>query len=471
VRRALPCLTTRRAMVALLAVLGLAGGALLAPLASAVPGPGVGYDVSWPQCTSRSATTSKPLPQGGAFGIVGVNNGAPENYNPCFAEQYAWAVGSTPAAPALYVNAANPVGAGQKWTAYAGPQPCSTAADDVGCAYDYGYTWGTASPAHLDAIGTEVRPLRWWLDVELCSGCNPWRRDSAAGKAANAAVLAGMVAGLRTRPDRVADIGVYTTSYQWGAITAQNNGSPAAPGTDGLPVWYPVGSDGQSVAMGKCGLTATPTGGRVELVQWGDDGSPFDQDAACTPPVIMPSISTVLDGKPAGSGISVVGKATPGSPVTLYVADTFTAEKPVRVAVPDATGAWSATFSLGSNGYVTARDAAGAVTRPLAVSVKLGRTAVRGVGVNRLGACVTRLDGSTYPYKNGQQAILRGRLDRQVAFANVRPRGVNGYWSALVATPCGKPLTVKLTVAGLIRPGYIRFASDAQALVLLKPRR
>ena len=50
-----------------------------------------GYDVSWPQCTSRTSAQTKPLPGAPTYAIVGVNNGTIGTLNSCFAAEAAWA--------------------------------------------------------------------------------------------------------------------------------------------------------------------------------------------------------------------------------------------------------------------------------------------------------------------------------------------------------------------------------------------
>lgn len=459
----------------LLAVGGLLAALLVAPPASAEGGPGIGFDISWPQCSSRTSSTSAPLPQGAAFGIVGVNNGRPITGNPCFTEQYAWAATTTPKPPAFYVNTANPVGVGETWGVDPTPRPCSGAADDAGCAYDYGYFAARDAVQRVDAAGVEVRPLTWWLDVEVGAGGNKWRGD-AAGLPVNRAVLAGYVDGMRTRPDRVGTLGIYTNINLWKQVTGQVGGQPAAPATDGLPLWYPVGSDGQAKALEKCALTPTPNAGPVVLVQWVTRieslGRSFDHDQACGPDTVKVDITAVKDGGVAGSQVAVAGVGTPGTAVTLSVIDPFTAEKPVRVVVPDSKGVWSASFALGTNALLTARDDSSEASRPLAVAVKIGTVKVRGAGVDGRGLCRTRLDGTTFPFQPGQQAIVRGRLDKQVAYANVRKKGGSGTWTTMVMSRCGARADVKVTVAGVIRPSGLRFATDGRAgPVVLNPRR
>lgn len=453
--------------------------ATLAAASSTPPGarprevvdPTVGYDVSWPQCTTRSSPVTRALPASAAFGVVGVNGGAPENYNACFAEQYAWARDVAIARPALYANVANPVAAGQRWTAYAGPRPCSRAADDAGCAYDYGFTWGVAAVARLDAVGTEVRPLPWWLDVELCAGCNPWRTDSDAGRLANSASIAGAAAGLLTRPDRVGSVGIYTTGYQWKAITGQAGGLSVRPGTDGLPLWYPVGTDGRDVALAHCGDRATPNGGSVAMVQWLDATSAYDLDASCSP--LAPTIATVTQGAVAGQPVTVSGTAPVGGTLTVSVASFDRVLRPVGTVPVGSDGRWSYTRPFASNGSVAVVDSAGlSAGAPVSVSVKVGVRSVRPVGTDRAGRCVTRVDGTTFPYAPGQQVVLRGRRDAAVATVAVRQRGGSGAWSVTVAGTCRSIPDVKITVAGVMPGSGVRYAADTRtAAVALRPSR
>jgi hypothetical protein len=95
----------------------LAGGARVAERhaagtpATPVRGPAAwasqvtGFDVSYPQC-------GEALPSGQAFGIVAVNEGLPNNTNPCVADEISWAQvsagGSRQPRASLYVNTADP---------------------------------------------------------------------------------------------------------------------------------------------------------------------------------------------------------------------------------------------------------------------------------------------------------------------------------------------------------------------------
>ena len=467
----------RRLLTVLIAALA---GALAVPAAAlADGGPGVGFDISWPQCASRTSPQTGTLPSGAAFGIVGVNNGKPLTLNPCFGPQYAWAEQTTAQAPQVYVNTANPVAAGGHWGVDPTPRPCAGSdvpgqanSDDLGCGYDYGFYAARDAVADLDAAGIAPRAITWWLDVETG---NLWRSD-AVGKQVNLAVLAGYADGLRSRPDRVAGVGVYTNGYLWKVITGQAGGLPAAPGTDGLPLWYPVGSDGQAAALAHCGDGGTPNGGPVTLVQWvttvSTIGKSFDHDQACGP--VRPTITTVSDRQVAGGRVGVVGTATPGSVLRLTVSSPLSGGPPAGVAsvLADPQGRWTASFALTSNGVLTVTDGAGqSVSRALAATVKIGVTRVSGAGLTATGQCRTRLDGSTFPWAPGQQAFVRGGLDRQVGYGNVRKKGTLGVWSATVVGACGKPADVKVTVAGVLRPSGTRYATDGRTpAVTLKPR-
>src|SRR5689334_19422140 len=97
----------RSLLVSGIAAVAVALG-LPATSASAAPAsdPGIGYDVSHPQC-------GHALPPGPAFGVVGVNGGLATNANPCLVTQLQWAWTSTGAVPTqpktqLYLNTANP---------------------------------------------------------------------------------------------------------------------------------------------------------------------------------------------------------------------------------------------------------------------------------------------------------------------------------------------------------------------------
>lgn len=235
----------------------------------------LGSDISWPQCGSG-------LPAGQAFGIVGVNGGRPGTANPCFAEQLGWASGSVggtsqPAA-AVYVNTANPGPFRAEWwpgsdaeVGLGGPNPygsCGGTAS-AACAYLYGY--GMAFDAVTRYGVPDPAKRLWWLDVETG---NAWSADQVA----NAADLEGMTAFLQSID---AQVGIYSTSYQFGLIAGQ-----PGPGSklNGLKSWL-AGATSPESAVELCSAPPLTAGGVVALTQFTTD---FDYNYSCIPPAPPP---------------------------------------------------------------------------------------------------------------------------------------------------------------------------------------
>jgi hypothetical protein len=109
----------------------------------------VGYDISYPQCGGA-------FPSGGAFGIVGVNDGRPFSANPCLgvgssASELQWAGMNA----GLYANTADPGPAlSTHWpNGQTAPKQCNTTSnpgsDTPECHYDYG--WNAAADGYQDA--------------------------------------------------------------------------------------------------------------------------------------------------------------------------------------------------------------------------------------------------------------------------------------------------------------------------------
>ncbi len=228
----------------------------------------LGNDVSWPQC----GTT---LPRRQAFAIVGLNGGLANNTNPCFATQLAWALKSTggtgqPRA-ALYVNTANPGHAGSWWPAsnsyggrvVANPYGSCGGGEDRQCAYMYGYAKAYDNVKYRGV--TNPSSHLWWLDVETM---NTWSHD----KAANAAVLEGMTAYLKSIGARV---GLYSTHYQWGLIVGEVR---TTSNLRGLPSWL-AGANGVTGAKGMCSWPPLTPGGKVTMTQFVANN--LDYDYSC----------------------------------------------------------------------------------------------------------------------------------------------------------------------------------------------
>jgi len=255
---------------------------IAAPAAAAKPSGGggspspailTGNDISWPQCSKRTT-----LPNGQAFGIVGVNGGLANNTNPCFAQELSWANaskgGTNQPKAALYVNTANPgdvTPAVADWpknnvnvvTGAADTDPYGTCsgANDTACAWQYGYNIanrdfnqrGVASPASYT----------WYLDVETG---NSWTSD----KSKNAAALEGMVAYLNGTGG--AKVGVYSTGYQWQQIAGTVSGTS---NLNGLPSWL-AGSSSASNAEANCKLPGLTASSQVVLTQYVAKSTDYD---------------------------------------------------------------------------------------------------------------------------------------------------------------------------------------------------
>ncbi|MDQ5862958.1 MAG: hypothetical protein M3536_11925, partial [Actinomycetota bacterium] len=268
--------TTRMLVCLLLATLGI----VIAPAAGAAPSPGegtqqtLGNDVSWPQC-------NKALPKNPAFGIVGVNNGLANTTNPCLAGQLKWAEAipvekNSTGQPtvALYVNTANPGLAGSWWptsneypagTVVHNPYGrCKAPQATAACSYMYGYA-KAYDDAYIRGISNPGTYL-WWLDVETG---NSWTDDQEA----NRAVLEGMTDFFNSIQ---ADVGIYSTGFQWGQIVGPVSSSSSL---YSLPSWL-AGARTATGAKANCSNAPLTAGGKVTLTQFVSKG--FDYDHSCT---------------------------------------------------------------------------------------------------------------------------------------------------------------------------------------------
>lgn len=153
----------------------------------------VGVDVSWPNCSAKSPTSS-------AFGIVGVTNGQGYSTNPCLAKEASYFKNMS-----LYVNTG--------WYSnsnYINPSsPRNCVAGDLNClAYNYGYNAGLYAYSAAKNIG--IQSANWWLDVETM---NTWSNSTIQ----NQNSLQGEADALKN--SSVVTVGVYSTTAQWQSIT------------------------------------------------------------------------------------------------------------------------------------------------------------------------------------------------------------------------------------------------------------
>jgi hypothetical protein len=186
---------------------------------------GNGWDISWPQCTARGATTSN-LPSGGAFSVIGLTRGAPFTDNECFAAQWRWA-NTLPGEPMVYINVNAPgvrdmsTEGNRVWA-----QVCGTGTPTSSCGHAYGERIASYALARMPLVErSEGRPMVW-LDVEGPYENGPyWQTGYDGAVAVNRGVIQGVVDGLRRSGHR---IGIYSDrgsvpdpNNDWRAIVGQ----------------------------------------------------------------------------------------------------------------------------------------------------------------------------------------------------------------------------------------------------------
>ena len=240
----------------------------------------LGNDISYPQC-------NKSVPNNQAFGIVGVNGGLATNTNPCLKDQLAWANRSSgitsQAKIQLYVNTANPGGldtpSWPSWGNSDNPYGNCDGSDSLACAWQYG--WNRANetvnirfiPAADQAkINFDPSKYTWWLDVETLNTWKPANNDF--NSKSNTAVLEGMTTYLKSIN---ANVGLYSTAYQWNKIVGNGVGSNS--NLNGLINWRPGGAN-LSTAKQACTSSPLTSGGKVVLTQY--IYNKLDYDYSCT---------------------------------------------------------------------------------------------------------------------------------------------------------------------------------------------
>jgi hypothetical protein len=256
-------------------VVGMASAGLVLP-----PG-GYGYDISWPQCTSSTATSTVTPSQRKDFAIVGVTHGKTFTANQCLAAQWSWATAS--GAPAMVYMNVDPPAPGAA-TGDSGPAGACAAADALCRAYNHGFNAAGFAWSHAASEGASAD--LWWLDVEVASFSDPARNawKDARGEIAQR-TIAGVRDGLRNRG---VNVGIYSTPYQWRYITTTGDPNAAGQGwiADIAAVWT-AGAPTNDLPS-YCGADKSFAGGNVVVVQ-GRGGSyvdpatgrEYDLDHAC----------------------------------------------------------------------------------------------------------------------------------------------------------------------------------------------
>jgi hypothetical protein len=237
---------------------------------------GDGWDISWPQCSAAGSPDPKPLPDDGAFAIVGVTRGTPFTTNECFGKEWEWA-SSRPGEPAVYLNTNAPGSRssadGQVWT-----EVCGTGTPTSTCGRQYGVRLAQYALPLLRPTPSGGKPMVW-MDVEGPYTNGPfWQstKDYDGAVAVNRAVLYGAVDTLRGAGYRV---GIYSdrgtsSANDWKQIMGEyqllqtQNWVFTSPDANGATLCTPANSfSGGPVVMAQ--------------VQPAQSGQAFDVDHAC----------------------------------------------------------------------------------------------------------------------------------------------------------------------------------------------
>lgn len=249
-------------LLALVAYAGFAGFAgfsrtVSAASTSSYTSGTIGYDISYPQCSSSSLPT-------GSFGVVGTTGGRAFTANSCLASEYSWAQNGTTTAPSLYMNLNAPVGS----TASNGQHgPAGTCAKSNKACYSYNYGYNAAAYAFAQGASSTM----WWLDIETG---NSWSKTQSL----NDDVIEGAVDYIQQHG---ATAGVYSTALMWTTIAGKSFQPGTIPVPGGAQVgtfvaanWVPGGSSSSCA-----GIAPLYANGQVWLAQY--SSSPFDADYAC----------------------------------------------------------------------------------------------------------------------------------------------------------------------------------------------
>ncbi len=123
--------------------------------------------------------------------------------------------------------------------------------------------------ARAAGIDDDPAGYTWWLDVETM---NTWQTGSDAALARNRAALEGMADYFESVG---ADVGVYSTGYQWRRIVGSVEPDSVLYDLDS---WL-AGAESRSGAQENCDEPPLTGGGRVVLAQYVEDD--LDHDVSC----------------------------------------------------------------------------------------------------------------------------------------------------------------------------------------------
>lgn len=208
----------------------------------------VGVDISWPNCSAK-------ITRGAKFGIVGVTNGLGYSTNPCLSSE-----ASKFSNLSLYVNTGWYINS--SYINANSPHIC--AVGDNNClAYNYGYNAGLY--AYDAANNAGVHSNTWWLDVETE---NSWSVDTLQNRNSIQGEYDALFMKIKST-GATPVIGVYSTTYQWNAITGSWKNY--------WPSWGATIVSSSKQAAKYC-TGHEFTGGKTWLIQY---SGLIDQDYAC----------------------------------------------------------------------------------------------------------------------------------------------------------------------------------------------
>jgi hypothetical protein len=450
------------------------GTADLASSSTSTPATSIGYDISFPQCSSN-------LPASEGFGIVGVNDGHPFSTNPCLARELQWSATSISASPQFYANTDNPGPTNNSnWpTSQQTPQVCF-GANSVPCSYDYG--WNAAQGSFQSAVAAEtqlgysspvvaVTGAHWWLDVESGNAWETIRTNSPATSASFAndeGVMQGELAYFASIG--VTSIGIYSTTSQWTGLIGQT-GSTFATATSWLP-----GAGSLAAAQTQC-TSPSFTGGRVAMTQYPSNG--LDGDFQC--PLLSSPLSASVSVSNSATFTDQLAVTGESAPVT-FVETTGTpylkvsSSGLISTGGPLAAGTYTATGTSSSTGYsgtFTFSLSVGTMTQslPTSASVSIAATAsftqqlttsgssgtvtyVQTTGAPTLLVSPTGLITTSGALAAGSY-VVRGTMsdaagDKGTFFFNLRVGGItqSSLIRATVAASASASFTVQLATTG-----------------------
>ena len=424
------------------AVAALAVLAIALPVLAFAGTPGVGYDVSFPQCSGSGAQT---LPAGPAVAVVGVNDGRPFTSNPCLTAELRWA---GPAAQ-VYVNADDPgphvhVVRGRvlqlptRWptTAQKTPQHCVLTRTNGTtltrpCAYDYG--WNAARDAYA-RVGASLRalasatpgspslpvtPLHWWLDVE---SANVWLRSTAL----NTASINGFVGYLQAV--HAASVGIYSNRSDAHSIF-----TPASRFAAGTERWLATGSGTLAGGLSYCGYPGF-VGDTVAMVQYWPSSPQLDADAPCVGYITGPlgpvagatatglrvtlshpaptgGVQLTVSSSSSGGRFTGAGQLVPAATLVLTIPagatkSTGFAYSDTRVGTPTIT-ALGTLGRIANLGSVTPGPVAAMVIAPSQLTLPVGAThTLTATGYDHYGNAVRHSVAPTWSVSPGIAATL-----------------------------------------------------------------